>query len=849
MEQPVYKPRLPVYGAEDGQQVLTSSGNIFEFNAEKNEWVCIGIMPDPDVVSLDNDGLVPPELHRKLVLVQELIEQGFDFSSFKLDTDVQDPYYYFFHSSDDLVKFSPEKCLDPKEVRVDTTVTEVIDNADGTSTVGVGATLGDDHAGLVLETFFCNYNIISNNDSSVIIDADKVNILSGDSVKIIKPEAMTTKLRIEVDKGRLYQKLVRNCCVGPKGAQGEQGDTGTSGDPAPDEFFQLPLGTTDGVFSWETVVETPIGTPLSLRIFREDNDEVAIIEVVQPLDDSSPMVIINDESIVVEETPFESSYNPTSKMFSGSLVVSQGGDDISTWRYKARQKGPKGRDGEDGNAFLEVMTSLLEDPSIRSTSALVSMRRGTIDGDLVIFQNTLFDNIPVSNLSASGGDPISDILKDEFAAVAVTVEEAKDIGFYRFEPKPFVAPPLDIPLWTPTDDCVQARRWSQYKFDWFNKTEPDYLFSIMLNPKPPEQCCQEDFFFCPNVGDSPCGITGEIIPPVPSPVECECECENPIASELSAGGLVLPPMDLLDPESFVSPSSQSVDPSGSEPQSQAEAQSQSPNVNTLDINVIGSGGSENLVDPEDIKAAMLNTVESVVDGAQNTFTQNIRLVGNGEIIVTLDYDADPCGGAAAERQLCAFVDSNAVRSFLTLEDRSGTSVISGGGVLEAQTIPSTMAFTVTGMRTEFTKDQTQEGESAESPGECITYSPGKILEPADLQLEININTTGVNYCRGYRVTITAVSDENTMICDPVETIVPTATKTMIGITGTGTQIPEDPRQDLPKPESIDVEATTFQDTPVSILLMPVNINVWAGGPVQGPTGSNQSPSPSPSPSP
>lgn len=830
---PIFKPRLPTFGAEDGQQVLTSSGNIFEFNAEKNEWVCIGIMPSQDLVSLENDGLVPPELYRKLTLVQELIDQGFDFSSFKLDTDVQNPYYYLFHSSDDLIKFSPEKSISPKELRVITTVAEVADNGDGTSTIGITTDIGEvDYAGFALETLYCNYNIISNTDVRLIIDADKVNILPGDQVKIIKPEEMTTKLRIEIDKGRLYQKLVRNCCVGPKGLKGDQGDQGSSGDPAGNEVFELPLSVTDNVFAWESIVDTPIDTPISLRIFRQDNDDNAIIEVLHSLGATSPsMVIINDATIVVEETPFETSYDATSKVFSGSLVVSQGGEDIGTWRYKVRQQGPKGPKGADGNAFLEVVTNLLEDPSIRSTEAIVSLRRGTVDGDIIIFNNTLFDQVPVSNIAAVSGQPISNISEDEFVAVNVTIDEAKDIGFYKFAPKAFVVPPLDIPLWTPTADCVQTRRWAQYRFDWFNKTEPDYLYSILLNPRPPEQCCQEDFFFCPNVGDNPCGITGEILPPVPSPVDCYCICENPIGNEFLGGGIkVFHPMDLTSEEASLTGESSGESESGGLDENTQEALS---TISLDNFAIVPEGGSENLLNAGEIEAIQLTTVESVIDGVENTFVQDIKLVGNGEIIIALDYDADPCGGPVIERQDCAFVDSNAVRSFITLTDRSGTSVISGDGVVETPTIPTSVAFTVTGQSQEIPVDE--EAIRAKClPGEEAEIIPGERCVIADLQLKISVNVTNVNYCRGYRVTILALSDKSPVgsELDPSGSYIspPIVTKrTMLemngglqlGTTGGGV----DP--DTPQCKDIEISAFAGQATPV--MLMPVNESQWAYG--------------------
>lgn len=810
-------------GVADGEQVLTNSGNVYEYNAEKNEWVCIGIIPDHDVVSLENNGLISPNLYRKLTLIQELIDQGFDFNNFKLDTDVQDPYYYFFHSSDDLVKFTPEKCLEPKEVRTAATVTSVVDNGDGSSTITLDIEFASDYSKLVLETLFCSYNIISSDsdNSELVIDSDRVNILSGDTVKIVKPEELTTKLRIEIDKGRLYRKLIRNCCVGPKGVTGNKGDTGTAGVAASNEVFQLPSDVTGGSFSWSATVETPIETPISLRIFGED-DSTVLVEIIQPLDNSTAMVVVNSGEIVVEETPFESFFDPTSGLFTGSLTISSG-QDISAWRFKVRQTGPKGPAGTDGSAFLQVVTSLLEDTSVRSTDAVVSLRRGTVDGDIVIFRSNLFEEIPVSNLSAVGGSPISDILADNFVAVNATIEESKDIGFYQFSPKDFEAPELDIPLWTPTADCVQNRRWAQYRFDWFNKTEPDYLYSILLNPRPPEQCCQEDFFFCPNVGDNPCGITGEVKPPVPSPVECICVCENPLANEFIGGNTkVFSPMDLTSDEASVASVSESAASAESD-ENVAEALS---TISLDNINIVGDGGSENLLSASDVAAIQLVTVESVIDGVENNFVQDIKLVGNGEIIVSLDYDADPCGGPVTEREDCAFVDSNAVRTMFTLTDRSGTASISGGGVLEAATIPTTVAFTVAGMRTEVPAD-TAAILAECSPGETATIENGKELTPADLQLKVSVNTTEVNYCRGYRITIIALSDETDESCPPIVTKIP---------------IQDPPRQapdssstsslDPAKPQCSAVEASTFIDEPVDVVLQPQNTSLWdLGSPV------------------
>ena len=196
MAEPSFKPRLPIYGAQDGDQVITSSGNIYEYNAEKNEWVCIGIMADPDTVSDVSDGLVTPDVYRKLTLIQELIERGFDFSTFKLDTDVDsEPYFYYFYSSDDLVKFTPEKCVEPKEVKARPIVGQVVDRGDGTTVILFTSTYDIDFSNLTLETEFGNYPVVSSTNNSVVVSGTSVNVIPGDFVKVVKEESVVTKLR------------------------------------------------------------------------------------------------------------------------------------------------------------------------------------------------------------------------------------------------------------------------------------------------------------------------------------------------------------------------------------------------------------------------------------------------------------------------------------------------------------------------------------------------------------------------------------------------------------------------------------------------------------------------------
>jgi len=699
MADPTFKPKLPSFGNKDGDQVITSSGIIYEYNAEKREWVNIGVVPVPEIVDPTTDGLVSPELYRKLALLQELIEQGFDFSKFKLATDVEDPYYYLFHSGDDLIKFAPERTSEPKEVRASIIVARIADLGDGTAKITMSINVPiqiDEWAGLFLETIHGNYEIVSNTQLTFIVKSENINIFGGDRGKIIKPEKIQTRLRIEIDRGRLYQKLIRNCCVGPKGVVGEVGDTGTSGMPGAAEVFQLPVGTTDGAFSWDATVETPIETPISLRLFGPDDDDAILIEILHPIDGSAPSIIINDASLNVEVTTFESDYESTSKRFFGSITIE--GSDLAGWRYKARQRGAKGDQGSAGSGFVEVIEQILEDPSVRSTQAVVSLRKAAANDDIVIFENALFEEVPVANLAAINGDTVDNIITNEFVGAKFSISDARDIGFFKFAPKEYVVPPLEIPLWTPTGDCVQARRWSQYRFNWFTQTDPNYLFSIITTPKPPEQCCQEDFFFCPNVGDQPCGITGSPKAPIPFPVPCICECDNLIFSGVKDGIFLMPPIDLTDPENAVDLSDPaiSIGPQFDDSGEVDAGEGIEVNDNVPEgefVPPLPQEESSGIPDAE-VQSEALSTVESVVDGSENKFCAEVKLAGDGEITVSLDFDPDICGGAIFEREGCAFVDAEAVRATFMIENPDGTGTISSIDIVETTEIPTSVTFQV-----------------------------------------------------------------------------------------------------------------------------------------------------------
>jgi hypothetical protein len=675
----------------DGEQIIDSSGNIWEYNAEQDEWIYRGVIEVPDIVTFDQDGLVYPSVYRKMLLIQELMDRGLDFGVFKLDTPGSTPYYYFFYSSDDLIRFYPET---------------------------------------------------------------------------------GSKLRIEFDRNRLYQKLLRTCCAGPKGLQGLTGAAGRSGIAAANEKFKFPTSITAGAFEFSTTVATPIDTAISLRLFRNDTellveyllevsgtnvvsinaagevlseDELAAAELeseargeaaegnidgaltklqeildlgingrvqsiidtlnetnVWPEQTAALQIIVYDDDIDIDRTGTEINFDPLTSQIWGTLGFTSGDDDIADWKYKVRQRGPKGADGVDGSPFLEISEQVLGDPQLKSGSAIVSIRKSDLTNVINFLSNDLPDDVCVSNLSLSSSAlPIEDVLNSKFIAAKVTTRRCKDVGFFKYDVPEHEPPPLDLPAWEP--------------FEWWDLTDPKYPFRIVTPPRPNEQCCQEPFFWCPNVGDNPCGVNHwrcgglEKLPsgaanaqglacdgsahepilkaPEPHPPECDCDCDSPIAFELQNGGL---------------------------------------SYGTVVLDAAQSSYSNGDV--------------SVIDGRTDTYKVNFKASGNVDVVVQLDWEPNVCGGEGEENKNCQYKEDCAVHTTIIFEDNNSNAEISGGGASELSTVPGSASFTI------------------------------RPLSGSDIDVVLNVmvNDTQSQCCRGYEIRVGAVSDAAIQAADVVD---------------------------------------------------------------------------------
>ncbi|MDP1712257.1 MAG: hypothetical protein Q8K86_07350 [Candidatus Nanopelagicaceae bacterium] len=318
---------------------------------------------------------------------------------------------------------------------------------------------------------------------------------SSDDLIRFYPESRT-QVRVEVDRNRLYQKILRNFCPGDQGNEGPEGLQGRNGRPAAAERSQRFQIVSPTEATGETTVAVPLpDAQLSVRLL--DGDGVAFAEILIDVTGSAQgQATLNQisEDIVVDpvKTTIEATFGGTELEAQVQLhVFLSAGEFTSSFRWKARQRGPQGELGTDGLNFLEVKSRFIDDSALVAEQAVVNLRKSGSSNDILHHSLPLPDVNCVLQLKFVSGLP-NDGIKTQWAAVLPTTLDCKDIC-YCLPELPLVEAPLNLLEWTPMKQCADRLRYDMTKFDWMSQTSKDACgilpFKIAVDPRPPEQCC------------------------------------------------------------------------------------------------------------------------------------------------------------------------------------------------------------------------------------------------------------------------------------------------------------------------------------------------------------------------
>lgn len=486
--------------AENGQIVADANGNIWIYNSSTRSWISQGVIADPPVVTETSSGLVTPEIYSNLQQIREAIADGVNFDRFKIQPAI-DSYWYLLRSSNNTIRISPES---------------------------------------------------------------------------------DTQIRFEVNKAKIIQMLSKVICVGDRGSTGRVGLPGLDGKPGKPEATHTPVINGRSMLI-DAEVATPLETDISLRLFKDGSQEYSAEVIVSFLaqDGEHTLTVVSDEIKLGDGSNLKLSDGK----ITGELILDGfTWGFLGSWTYKVSQKGRNGERGDPGYDFWQLVGKDFVDDNLRATKAIVSLRQGG-DSTFYYWSEDLFKKVCVSRVGSPVanvcditslnpfGKPtnlptIGDKRRDgsvvwdrvTFVSVEQTINECKDIQTYKYNPLDLDIEQLILPSWVPTTACYTPRLWSRSGFKWWltatsgskedvdwvdcfgNAKEPTYPWEVITPKQPDEACCQQDFFWCPNVNDAPCAVDGTVFPPQPpfplnppSSSEC-CECDCPILSEVTTGG-------------------------------------------------------------------------------------------------------------------------------------------------------------------------------------------------------------------------------------------------------------------------------------------------------------------------
>jgi hypothetical protein len=512
-------PRNPT----DGDEVSDVYGNRWKYTAENDAWISKGVVTAPATVTENTDGIIDSDIYSKLSKLDTYLKTGVDIRPLKLYPGTN-AYWYYFRSSDKLFRFTPE----------------------------------------------------------------------GGS-----------NLRIEVDKGRLFQILMKQICPGPRGPNGPKGDKGRDGVPGAPEVCYFPSEVVQERLDFAIYTPTPIlpGGPIeipnnhtpeiSVRLFTvseetvtETVDQMQHLAIVlnehhpeelpsfqntrdlllkrsmgekyaENLCDipMSSVAVITDGAVVaaspsvtVEVNPDDPSditvtsgldideartiesivFDPETNIVCGSVYLNEGVNwsDISAdWCVKSRQKGPDGLKGDPGECYVRIVECTIDDTNITVSCPIINAR---LDCDLDIIYTLCADLLAeicvdkISLLSGSGALSDQTTLKSVFASAQMTLEECKYVNRYEVGLESDETPELDLVHWDPQPGCVTQRHYSKHEYNWIPTTDVEactdgavwyspndvrpgkFPWEIIMAPEPEEdECCEDSWFWCPNVQDPP----------------------------------------------------------------------------------------------------------------------------------------------------------------------------------------------------------------------------------------------------------------------------------------------------------------------------------------------------------
>jgi len=495
--------RLPL-NPKNGDEVCDKFGNKFVYNVENDVWITKGVIKTPDVVSEDADGLITPEVYNKLRHLDGLISNGLvDFKQFKIEPGTNG-YWYYLRSSDKLFKFIVEA---EDQLRVEVDTGRIFQILAKNSCKGLRGKTGD--RGSIGE--------LGVPAPPTLIYAGTVGSTEPDKLEFVAftPTSKATDVIIKIHDCGSRQVFLNNCGSGISTTvaatttkqlvrweniitkYGADENTKTQFKNLKQYSEDLTLGIDP-----ETICNSTLSDVRNIATLESN----PIITITLNLESGEHVIISDEEYIVSDRTTII--YDKDIGAVCGSVYLESEWTANSYYCIESKQKGLDGPAGDPGLCVPEVVVKVVDDTNVFGICPIVNVRHEN-DALLTICGDIIEKCAGKLQFPANSGN-LSDqnAINSTFASAQTTLEECKLINSYKLSIEDDDIPDLSFSHWDPQSGCQTARHFDRHKFDWMSGlTAPECgnIPVILQSPKPAEQCCTEDFFYCPNIQDGICG--------------------------------------------------------------------------------------------------------------------------------------------------------------------------------------------------------------------------------------------------------------------------------------------------------------------------------------------------------
>lgn len=536
-------PRFP-RNPSDGARVCDKYGNRWDFAGDSEAWISKGKLNTPITVTESQDGVVTPSIYDKLARLRTYVAGGLNLRPLKILPGT-DAYWYYFRSSDKFVRFTPES-EEALRIEVDrgrffqVIYKEICPGERGET--GVDGDRGK--AGDAGPAEICYEAVVAEKRLDFAIYTPVPLVIGGEielpndhvpdiSVRIFKTTLPSTRITASSKKSEPMDQL-RHLAVYFHGMPAEAAKFQRTRDL----LIQQSLGaTTDEVCSQtlSKVAAVPFGTRI------EKTPAVTIL--IDPTGKQS--VRLSAQSIYKVDTQKSIktiSYDPETGLVCGSVYLTNALGWNGTYCVKSRQMGPDGIQGRPGTGTVRIVEATLDSTSVVATCPIITARVDIEQQTIFTICSDIVNLICVKKVQMpAGAAALSDkgALDSVFAAGQMILDDCKLIYRYQVALADDDFGDLSLAYWEPQPGCVSRRHYNRHKFDWKSLTqfpacdtvrwydasggvrEASYPWPLVTG-QPPEkdECCQEDFFYCPNIQVGGCitrsdGSTGPLPPPPP----------------------------------------------------------------------------------------------------------------------------------------------------------------------------------------------------------------------------------------------------------------------------------------------------------------------------------------------